>query len=39
LPVNYARDWEPVIGLLEANGVAFTRDSPEYRKLQKPGGE
>lgn len=38
-PVNYARDWEPVIGILEANGVSFTRDSPEYRKLQKPTRE
>jgi len=39
LPVNYARDWESVVGILEANGVAFTRESPEYRKLQKPGGD
>ncbi|HSE94103.1 MAG TPA: phosphate/phosphite/phosphonate ABC transporter substrate-binding protein [Methylomirabilota bacterium] len=39
LPVNYAKDWESVVGILEANGVAFTRESPEYRKLQKPGGE
>jgi phosphonate transport system substrate-binding protein len=39
LPVNYGRDWESVIGLLEANGVQFTKESPEYRKLQKPGGE
>lgn len=38
-PVNYARDWEPVLGILEANGVSFTRDSPEYRKLQKPSRE
>jgi phosphonate transport system substrate-binding protein len=38
-PVNYARDWEPVIGILEANGVSFTRDSPEYKKLQKPSRE
>jgi phosphonate transport system substrate-binding protein len=39
LPVNYAKDWDAVVGILEANGVTFTRDSPEYRKLQKPGGE
>jgi phosphonate transport system substrate-binding protein len=39
LPVNYAKDWESVVGILEANGVALTKDSPEYRKLQKPGGE
>jgi phosphonate transport system substrate-binding protein len=39
LPVNYAKDWESVVGILEANGVAFTKDSPEYQKLQKPGGD
>jgi phosphonate transport system substrate-binding protein len=39
LPVNYARDWEPVVGILEANGVQFTRESPEYKKLEKRGGE
>jgi phosphonate transport system substrate-binding protein len=39
LPVHYAKDWESVIGLLEANGVAFTKDSPEYKKLQQRGQE
>jgi phosphonate transport system substrate-binding protein len=39
MPVNYARDWESVLGILEANGVTFTRDSPEFKKLQKPGRE
>ncbi len=39
LPVNYAKDWESVVGILEANGVVFTKESPEYKKLQKPGGE
>jgi phosphonate transport system substrate-binding protein len=39
LPVNYAKDWESVVGILEANGVVFTRDSPEYKKLQKPSRE
>ena len=39
LPVVYRRDWEFVIGLLESNGVAFARDSPEYRKLEKRGSE
>jgi len=36
LPVNYQKDWESVLGILEANGVTFTKDSPEYKKLQKP---
>jgi phosphonate transport system substrate-binding protein len=39
LPVNYGRDWESVVGILEANGIQFTRDSPEYKKLEKRGGE
>jgi phosphonate transport system substrate-binding protein len=39
MPVNYARDWESVLGILEANGVTFTRDSPEYKKLHKPSSE
>lgn len=36
LPVNYQKDWESVLGILEANGVTFNKDSPEYKKLQKP---
>ncbi len=39
MPVNYARDWESVLGILVANGVTFTKDSPEYKKLHKPTGE
>lgn len=39
MPVHYARDWEPVLGILVANGVTFTRDSPEYKRLEKRGGE
>ncbi|MBI4636321.1 MAG: phosphate/phosphite/phosphonate ABC transporter substrate-binding protein [Candidatus Rokubacteria bacterium] len=39
LPLNYAKDWEPVVGILEANGVVFSKDSPEYKKLQKPTRE
>lgn len=39
LPLHYARDWEAVVGILEANGVTFTKDSPEYRKLQQRGSE
>ena len=39
LPLNYQKDWESVIGMLEANGVTFTKDSPEYRRLEKRGSE
>jgi len=39
LPLQYARDWEAVLGILTANGVTFTRDSPEYKRLQKPARE
>jgi phosphonate transport system substrate-binding protein len=39
LPLNYQKDWESVIGILEANGVTFTKDSPEYRRLEKRGSE
>jgi phosphonate transport system substrate-binding protein len=39
MPVNYQKDWEPVIGILEANGAVFTRESPEYKRLQKPGAD
>jgi phosphonate transport system substrate-binding protein len=39
LPISYRRDWEAVVGLLEANGVSFTRESPEYRRLEKRGSE
>ena len=39
LPVNYQKDWEAVVGILEANGAAFTKEAPEYQRLQKRGGE
>jgi hypothetical protein len=35
--VNYQKDWDAVVGILEANGAAFTKDSPEYQRLQKRG--
>ena len=39
LPLNYQKDWESIVGILEANGVTFTKDSPEYRRLEKRGSE
>ncbi len=39
MPLNYARDWEPVLAVLKANGVTFTRDSEESQRLQKPSRE
>ena len=39
LPLNYGKDWESVVGILEANGVTFTKDSPEYKRLEKRGSE
>lgn len=36
VPVSYRREWEAVAEILEANGVAFTKDSPEYKKFSKP---
>jgi phosphonate transport system substrate-binding protein len=39
MPVNYQKDWDAVVGILEANGAAFTKESEEYRKLQKRGSE
>jgi phosphonate transport system substrate-binding protein len=39
LPVNYQKDWDAVVGILEANGASFTKDSPEYQRLQKRGSE
>jgi phosphonate transport system substrate-binding protein len=37
--VNYLKDWDAVVGILEANGAAFTRESAEYQRLQKRGSE
>lgn len=34
--ISYRKDWEAVMEILEANGVAFTKESPEYQKLSKP---
>jgi phosphonate transport system substrate-binding protein len=39
MPVTYGKDWDPVIGLLDANGVVFSRESEDYKKLQKRGGD
>ncbi len=36
VPVSYKTDWEAVVGIQEANGIAYTKDSPEYKKLSKP---
>jgi phosphonate transport system substrate-binding protein len=36
LPINYAKDWEPVIGIQDANGVVYSKDSEDYKKLHKP---
>ncbi len=35
-PVSYKKDWEAVVAIQEANGVTYTKDSPEYKKLSKP---
>ena len=39
MPLNYARDWESVVGILDANKVVFSKDSEGFRQLQKRGGE
>jgi phosphonate transport system substrate-binding protein len=39
MPVNYQKDWDAVVGILQANGAIFTKESPDYQKLQKRGGE
>lgn len=39
LPLNYQKDWESIVGILEANRVTFTKDSPEYKRLEKRGSE
>ena len=36
VPIDYKKDWEAVVGILEANGARFTRDSPEYKKFSAP---
>ena len=36
VPIDYRKDWEAVVGILEANGASFSRESPEYKKLSEP---
>jgi phosphonate transport system substrate-binding protein len=36
VPIHYKKDWDAVVGILEANGARFTRDSPEYQKFSRP---
>lgn len=36
VPISYQKDWEAVVGIMEANGVVFARESPDYKKLSKP---
>jgi phosphonate transport system substrate-binding protein len=36
VPVSYKKDWESVVGIQEANGVIYTKESPDYKKLSKP---
>ncbi|HEV8436478.1 MAG TPA: phosphate/phosphite/phosphonate ABC transporter substrate-binding protein [Methylomirabilota bacterium] len=40
--IDYKKDWESVVGILEANGASFSRESGDYKKLSEPprkGGE
>jgi phosphonate transport system substrate-binding protein len=39
LPITYQKDWDAIVGILTSNGAAFTKDSPEYKKLHQRGGE
>jgi hypothetical protein len=39
LPITYQKDWDAIVGILVANGAAFTKDSAEYKKLQQRGSE
>ena len=39
MPMTYAKEWEPIIGMLDANKVSFSRDSEDYKRLQKRGSE
>ncbi|MDP2700909.1 MAG: PhnD/SsuA/transferrin family substrate-binding protein, partial [Candidatus Rokubacteria bacterium] len=36
IPIDYKKDWEAVAGMLEANGVVFSRESAEYKKFSAP---
>src|SRR5262249_3196300 len=35
-PITYAKDWDVVTGIQEANGVVYSKDSEDYKKLHKP---
>lgn len=35
-PISYQKDWEAIVGIQEANGISYTKESPEYKKLGKP---
>jgi phosphonate transport system substrate-binding protein len=39
MPITYAKTWEPIVGMLDANKVSFSRESEDYKRLQKRGGE
>jgi phosphonate transport system substrate-binding protein len=36
VPISYKKEWEAVVGIQEANGVVFTKDSSDYKRLMKP---
>jgi phosphonate transport system substrate-binding protein len=36
VPITYKTDWEAVVGIQEANGVTYTRESPDYKRLGRP---
>lgn len=38
-PVDYAKDWQAVAGIQEANGVVYSKESEDYKKLHKPTKE
>jgi phosphonate transport system substrate-binding protein len=39
MPITYAKDWEAVIGILDTNGVVYSRESEDYRRLERRGGD
>ena len=42
VPIDYKKDWDSVVGILEANGASFSRESPDFKKFAEPpkkGGE
>jgi len=36
VPIDYKKDWEAVVEILEANGASFSRESPEYKRFSEP---